>query len=139
MDKLPWHLQLRIYRGIGIDTLRALGVSPSRLAVPASLRASLENRMCRRQSWPLVAADGRWWASYGSTASPSWHSIVSIPIAGTAKTYELRRRSDDGCIDVLVMLHEKITGGFRHYDFIIMHRSEVPLDGYSWAQQVRLR
>ena len=125
MDVLPWHLQLRIYRGIRMDTLRALGVSPSRLVVPASLKESLAKSMRQRQSGPLI----------GGSSTSSWTSMVSILIAGTAKTYELRR---------LVMLHEELNdegklAGFRYHDKIVMHRSDEPLDGYSWARQVRLK
>jgi hypothetical protein len=62
MDALPWHLQIAVYRGIGRDVLRSLGVRPGKLAVPEALREALGRSIGLRRG------------------TDAW-----IPIAGTAK------------------------------------------------------
>ena len=41
MDALPRDLRVEIAKGVGLDGLRALGVRPGRLRVPASLAYTL--------------------------------------------------------------------------------------------------
>jgi hypothetical protein len=62
MDALPWHLQIAVYRGIGRDVLRSLGVRPGKLAVPEALREAMDR-------------------SIGMRSGPN----ACIPIAGTDK------------------------------------------------------
>ena len=38
MDTLPWHLQLKIYKDIGIDTCRSLKIKPGKLIIPEALK-----------------------------------------------------------------------------------------------------
>jgi hypothetical protein len=56
MDPLPWHLQLVIYRGIGRDGLRSLGVRPGKLEVPHALREALGRSFGMRHGKRFPAA-----------------------------------------------------------------------------------
>lgn len=132
MDALPWHLQLKIFRGIGADVIRALGIGPGRLHVPTSLAGSFAQSLVHKSSGRMLG---------GSRFS--WFAQVEIPIASTQKMYALRRRSDDGPIDVSVTLYDYN----QPHDYprsgtcssIVLYRSDEPLEGYSWAELVRLR
>ena len=45
MDILPWHLQLKIYKDIGIDTCRSLNIKPGKLKIPEAFKESLERSL----------------------------------------------------------------------------------------------
>ena len=130
MEALPWHLQLKIFRGIGADVIRALGIGPGRLAVPTSLASSIAQSLVYKRSWRMLGG-----------FRFSWFAQVEIPIASTQKIYVLRRRSDDGPIDVSVTLYEydQPDDYPRTCSSIVIYRSDEPLEGHSWAELVRLR
>jgi hypothetical protein len=68
MDALPWHLQMIVFRGIGRDAMRSLGVGPGKLEVPHALREDLGRSLAMR-----VRAEAR----------------ARIPIAGTTKAISI--------------------------------------------------
>ena len=82
MDRLPWHLQIKIYRRVDTDARRALGVAPGTISVPPALRAALEGSLARRIYIRrlTMAPDGPWFA------------MVTLPIAGTGRKFHLFSR-----------------------------------------------
>ena len=113
MDRLPWHLQLDVYKRIDRDTLRGLGVRPGRLSIPKSLQTAL-NR------------------SIACKSSNENRSQVVIPIARTGRTYHLFRRveDDDGQIDCDVMVRD----GTETTEHVILYRA----DGHRLSRMVDL-
>ena len=83
MDRLPWHLQLEVYKRIDMDTRRALNVTPGKICLPGALRAALERSMARRM-YIRRAVD---WSH-----ADNWVAMVTIPIAGTGRKYHLFSR-----------------------------------------------
>lgn len=118
MDTLPWHVQLKIYQGIGIDSLRTLGIKPGKLKVPATLTESLGKSLKLR----MTAPEG----------SDKWVARVVMPITGTPRQYVVQRRSDDGPIEMIVR-HEQ---SFMVYNFtalknlttVFLFKDEEPAD-----------
>ena len=82
MDVLPWHVQLKIYKGIGIDNMRKLGIKPGKLQVPRDLEQSLGRCMQLKKYNNKV--DG-------------WSTDIKLMIQGTDKYYFMYRywRDDD--------------------------------------------
>ena len=80
MDRLPWHLQLEIYKRVDMDARRALNVTPGKICVPEALRAALERSMVRRMYKRRFVDVGNWVA------------MVTLPIAGTGRKYHLFSR-----------------------------------------------
>ena len=82
MDRLPWHLQLEIYKRVDMDARRALNVTPGKICVPEALRAALERSMARRMYIRRV----------NDVDVGNWCAMVTLPIAGTGRKYHLFSR-----------------------------------------------
>ena len=80
MDTLPWHLQLKIYNGIGIDTCRALKIKPGKLIIPEALKELL-NRSFTFFNRDLLFID--------EDVKRNWDYEVTIPILNTTKIYKI--------------------------------------------------
>ena len=88
MDRLPWHLQIEVYKRVDIDTRRALGVAPGKICVPMALRDALGRSMARRIYMRLIKV-----APDEDADCPKWlATVVTIPIAGTSRKYHLFSR-----------------------------------------------
>jgi len=81
MDKLPWHIQLEIYKRIDIDTLRALGVKPGKLCVPSHLQEALRRSFMYKTVMPRIGQ-------------------VIIPVWNTNRAYHLYWRIHDNYINI---------------------------------------
>lgn len=62
MDALPRDLRVEIAKGVGLDGLRALGVRPGRLRVPASLAYALAASFAHRRE--CTDRNGDWCVSF---------------------------------------------------------------------------
>lgn len=81
MDSLPRDLRVEIAKGVGLDGLRALGVRPGRLRVPASLADALAASFAHRRE--RLDRNGDWCVSF-----------VALRV-GADKHYLLTRRQAD--------------------------------------------
>ena len=125
MDTLPWHLQIKIYNGIGIDTLRKLGIKPGKLKVQQTFKESLEkcllNKICIR------------------TTPDGWQTLVTLKIIGTNKFYDFYRRSEYPHVYLYIYLSDKLQNGNTiDLQKIIMHHYKKPMKKYESFEQILL-
>ena len=107
MDLLPWHLQLKIYKDIGIDVYHKLNIKPGKLKVPPALKESITRCMHYKKSGLL----------YDSHCKKNeWYTEVIIHINNTTtnKQYRLCRRGNYEFIEWIV-IGEYIEGDNGHY------------------------
>ena len=131
MNTLPWHLQLKIYKDIGIDTCRSLKIRPGKLIIPEALKESL-NRSFKLFNRDLLFID--------KNIKRNWDSEVNIHIMNTTKyikTYKICRLTDSD-LDYYIKLSKKTVHFTYELGEIIMHHNKEPLENYEWAQQILL-
>jgi hypothetical protein len=112
MNTLPWHVQLKIYHNIGIDTLHKLKIKPGKINIPSKLQESLTKCLQNKKH-------------YLNNAVP-WCTEVILPIKDTNKKYKLYRRFDDGIIVTHISIIRKNEYNFYNEisDIILYEKSD---------------
>ena len=81
IDTLPWHLQLKIYKDIGIDTCRSLNIKPGKLKIPEAFKESLERSLKLKH---YIS-----WINYNNELY--WYTHIGFYINKTSKYFRLFR------------------------------------------------
>ncbi len=125
MDTLPWHLQLKIYNGIGIDACHALKIKPGKLIIPEAL-TELLNRSFTFFNRDLLFID--------KNVKINWDYEITIPILNTTKIYKIFRPTDSD-LDYYIKL---LNHNYYELQNIFIHRNKEPFEFLKWAEQILL-